>query len=137
MANTIKEQMGAKEGEDRKTRDLRILYTIAEALNSAPDVRQALQQTLALVTNFLGLQTGWVRLTADELQLLCTIANQLGIAIERARLAEESRQLARAEERTRIVSLLTTWPGAVSVPKATYAPERTVSVTSPSTFWKS
>jgi two-component system, NarL family, sensor kinase len=186
--------------EDRTTRDLRILYAVAQALNSAPDVRQALQQTLVLVTNLLGLQTGWVwlldaetnrfysaaalnlppylqrpirmsgkrcwcirmfqrgepalknidvlecsrlrpavrkqadeltrglryhasvplyfqdrplgimnltsptwrELTAHELQLLSTIANQVGIAIERARLAEESRRLARAEERTRM-----------------------------------
>jgi two-component system NarL family sensor kinase len=44
----------------------------------------------------------WRKLTADELQLLSTIAYQVGIAIERARLAENATQLARAEERTRI-----------------------------------
>jgi two-component system NarL family sensor kinase len=44
----------------------------------------------------------WRRLTAEELRLLSTIAYQVGIAIERARLAEQSARLARAEERTRI-----------------------------------
>ena len=33
---------------------------IAEALNSAPDVQQALERTLALVAELLGLQTGWI-----------------------------------------------------------------------------
>jgi two-component system NarL family sensor kinase len=37
-----------------------------------------------------------------ELRLLATIASQVGIAIERARLAEEAARLARAEERTRL-----------------------------------
>jgi two-component system, NarL family, sensor kinase len=183
-----------------RTRELRILNAISEALNSAPDVQQALEHTLALVADLLGLQTGWVwlldgetgqfynaavrnlppylqepvrmtggacycidafragrltpenirlincsrlepavaandtsatrglschasiplsfqgkplgimnvtapswrELTADELRLLATIAYQVGIAIERARLAEESARLARAEERARI-----------------------------------
>jgi two-component system, NarL family, sensor kinase len=173
---------------------------VSEALNSAPDVREALEQTLALVGGMLGLRTGWVwlidpdtrqfysagvqnlppyllepvrmtgrpcwclqqfqrgklapknidilecsrlqpavranaieltaglqyhasiplyfrdtplgimnltspswrRLTREELRLLSTIAYQVGIAIERARLADESTQLARAEERARI-----------------------------------
>ena len=44
----------------------------------------------------------WRQLTREELRLLSTIANQVGIAIERARLAEESTRLARAEERARI-----------------------------------
>jgi two-component system NarL family sensor kinase len=44
----------------------------------------------------------WRKLTAEELRLLSTIANQVGIAIERARLAEEATRLARAEERARI-----------------------------------
>jgi len=186
--------------EDRRTRELRILAAIAEALNSAPDVRQALQRTLAAATELLGLHTGWIwlldretgqfynaeslnlppylqvpvrmtgrscwcieefrtgnltpknidvmecsrlrpavrtkaaaltrglryhasiplyfqktplgimnvtgpswrELTRDELRLLSTIAYQVGIAVERARLAEESARLARAEERTRI-----------------------------------
>ena len=183
-----------------RPRELRILNAIAEALNSAPDVQQALEQTLALVTELLGLETGWVwlldpetdhfysaaarnlppylrepvrmtgsscwcltlfrqgklaptnvdliecsrlepavtandteatrglryhasiplyfqekplgimnitgpswrELTAEELRLLATIAHQLGIAIERAQLAEETTRLARAEERARL-----------------------------------
>lgn len=183
-----------------RTRELTILNAIAEALNSAPDVEQALQRTLALVADLLGLRTGWVwlldpdtgtfygaaaqdlppylqdpvrmagrhtcwcmddfrageltpknidvmecsrlrpafkrkaeltrglrahasiplsfrdkplgimnvtgpawrTLTRDELRLLSTIAYQVGIAVERARLAEESARLARAEERARI-----------------------------------
>jgi len=44
----------------------------------------------------------WRKLTAEELRLLSTIASQVGIAIERARLAENATRLARAEERTRI-----------------------------------
>jgi two-component system NarL family sensor kinase len=44
----------------------------------------------------------WRRLSAGELRLLSTIAYQVGIAIERARLAEESARLARTEERARI-----------------------------------
>src|SRR5262249_8511247 len=41
-------------------------------------------------------------LSRSELRLLSAIAYQLGIAVERARLAEESARLARAEERGRI-----------------------------------
>jgi two-component system NarL family sensor kinase len=180
---------------------LGIVNKVAEALNSSPDVRQALERTLSLVADMLGLHTGWVwlldqetrhfyaaaerelppylqervrmagrrrcwciddfrdgeltptnidvmecsrlepafrsksaalaaglryhasiplyfqdkplgimnvtgpewrKLTADELQLLSTIAYQVGIAIERARLAEDATRLARAEERTRL-----------------------------------
>ncbi|HTE03033.1 MAG TPA: GAF domain-containing sensor histidine kinase [bacterium] len=186
--------------EDPHIRELRILNAIAEALNSSPDVQQALERTLGLVADLLGLRTGWVwlrdvetgqfynaaarnlppylqapvrmtghqcwcieefnegaltpknidvlecsrlrpavqrqatdlthglayhasvplyfqdkplgilnvtgpswrRLTDEELHLLSTIAYQVGIAIERARLADESAQLARAEERARL-----------------------------------
>lgn len=42
------------------------------------------------------------RLSARELRLLTTIGLQLGVAIERARLAEESAVHARADERTRL-----------------------------------
>jgi two-component system NarL family sensor kinase len=42
------------------------------------------------------------KLTAAELRLLGTIGLQVGIAIERARLAEESAILVRADERTRL-----------------------------------
>jgi two-component system NarL family sensor kinase len=44
----------------------------------------------------------WRRLSRRELDLLSTIASQLSMAIERARLAEESVRLARLEERTRL-----------------------------------
>ncbi len=180
--------------------ELACLNASAQALNSSADVRQALEQTLALVADLLGLQTGWIwlldpetrqfylaaaqnlppylqeplrmsgnrcfctelfregqltatnvdmlgcsrlgeafashlpettgglqyhasiplffqdhpigiinvaapewrRLTSEELALLGAIAYQVGIAVERARLAEEHTRLARAEERTRI-----------------------------------
>jgi two-component system NarL family sensor kinase len=182
------------------TRELTILNAISEALNSSADVRQALERTLGLVADLLGLRTGWVwllddetaqfyvaaarnlppylqepirmsgrwclctdlfrkgkltpsnidmlecsrllpaieakdpsltqglryhasiplffqgrglgimnvtgpdgrALDPDELRLLGTMAYEVGIAVERARLAEESTRLARAEERTRI-----------------------------------
>ena len=45
---------------------------------------------------------GWRRLTRQELDLLTTIADQVSVAIERARLAEQSIELARADERSRI-----------------------------------
>jgi len=44
----------------------------------------------------------WRKLTRAELRLLSTIAYGLGIAVERAQLAEKSMHLARAEERTRL-----------------------------------
>src|SRR5436190_21437458 len=182
-------------------RELEILNTVASALNASPDVGQALERTLSLVADMLGLHTGWVwlmdqdtkrfyaaaerdlppylqervrmagrrrcwciddfrdgelaptnidviecsrlepafrgksaalaaglryhasiplyfqdkalgimnvagpewrKLTADELQLLSTIAYQVGLAIERAHLAEDATRLVRAEERTRM-----------------------------------
>ncbi|MDP9375631.1 MAG: GAF domain-containing sensor histidine kinase [Chloroflexota bacterium] len=198
-------RVGPGEGDERpprrdRTRELVILNAIAEALNSAPDVGQALGRTLTLVADLLGLRTGWIwlldretgqfysaaaqhlppylqepvrmtgkhcwciesflagdlaprnidvlecsrlrgavqdqaadltqglryhasiplyfgdtplgimnvtgpswrELTREELRLLSTIAYQVGIAIERARLAEESTRLARAEERARL-----------------------------------
>ena len=185
----------------KPSRELEIVGSIAEALNSAPSVQEALERTLELVTDLLGLQTGWVwlvdsetghmysaaarnlppylqepvrmsgeawcmcigelrdgtltprnvdvmecsrlrpavrarqtdltrglahhasvplsfqgkplgimnitapamrRLTKSELRLLGTIGLQVGIAIERSRLAEESAMLARADERARL-----------------------------------
>jgi two-component system NarL family sensor kinase len=182
-------------------RELAILNAVSEALNSSPDVRKALERTLSLVADLLGLRTGWVwlldqetdrfydaaerelppylqervrmagrrrcwciddfrdgeltptnidvmecsrlqpafrgksaalaaglryhasiplyfqdkrlgimnvtgpewrKLTTAELRLLSTIAYQVGISIERARLAEDATRLARAEERTRM-----------------------------------
>jgi two-component system NarL family sensor kinase len=44
----------------------------------------------------------WRRLTRHELDLLRTIADQVGMAIERARLGEQSIEHARADERARI-----------------------------------
>lgn len=44
----------------------------------------------------------WRKLTKEELRLLSTIGYQVGITIERARLAEQGARLARAEERARI-----------------------------------
>jgi two-component system NarL family sensor kinase len=180
--------------------DLAILNSVATALNSAGDVKEALEKTLSLVAELLNLHTGWVWLldaetrqfylaaaqnlppylqepirmsgrwclctelfrqgklkptnvgmmscsrlaeavsantpeatlglryhasiplyfqerplgiinvtgTADrqlseqDLRLLGTIASQVGVAVERARLAEESTRLARSEERARI-----------------------------------
>jgi two-component system NarL family sensor kinase len=45
---------------------------------------------------------GWRQLSREELDLLTTVADQLGVAIERARLGELSIQRARADERARI-----------------------------------
>jgi two-component system, NarL family, sensor kinase len=185
---------------DGQARDLRILNSIAVALNSSPNVEQALARTLGLVADLLDVETGWVwmlepdsgqfysaatlnlppylqdpvrmtghhcwcigsflegeltpknvdvmecsrlrpavranadeltrglrshasiplysrgkplgimnltkpswrKLTPRELRLLTTIAYQVGIAVERARLAEDSTRLARTEERARI-----------------------------------
>ena len=179
---------------------LEIVGDVAEALSTAPNVQQALDRTLELVTGLLGLETGWVwlfdpetghiyaaaarnlppylqepvrmsgapcwcinefrdgslsarnidvmecsrlrpavraretdltrglahhasvpltfqgkplgimnitapamrKLTKAELRLLATIGLQVSIAIERARLAEESAMLVRADERTRL-----------------------------------
>ena len=181
-------------------RELQILNAIAEALNSSPNEQQALERTLGLVADLLGLETGWIwlkdtetgrfysaaarnlppylqtpvrmtgyscncigefnqnalkprnidliecsrlqpavlqqatdqtqglayhasiplyfqdeplgiinvaspawrRLSEEELNLLSTIAYQVGIAIERARLADKDTQLARVEERARL-----------------------------------
>src|ERR687887_668500 len=45
------------------SRDLALLKTIAEALNGAISVDQALQTTLEQVAALLGLETGWIWLT--------------------------------------------------------------------------
>ena len=44
----------------------------------------------------------WRKLTAGELLLLSTVGDQVGVTVERARLTEESAELARAQERSRI-----------------------------------
>jgi two-component system, NarL family, sensor kinase len=192
----------AADGASRRPvpgRELGIVAAVAEALNSTPDLREALTRTLALTTAALRLHTGWVwlrdpdsdrfysaavqdlppylqepvrmtghscwclesfregeltprnvdvmecsrlraavgpaapatlglryhaslplyfqdkplgilnvaapawrKLTAEELELLGTIAYQVGLAVERARLADATARLARAEERTRL-----------------------------------
>jgi len=51
---------------DRHTRELSVLNAIAEALNSAPDVQQALERTLGLVADLLSLRTGWIWLLDPE-----------------------------------------------------------------------
>ena len=47
-------------------RELGIVSAVAEALNSSPDVRQALERTLSLVADMLGLRTGWVWLEDQD-----------------------------------------------------------------------
>jgi two-component system, NarL family, sensor kinase len=49
-----------------RARDLRVLKTIAEALNGAGHVNDALQTTLEQVTTLLGLRTGWVWLVDPQ-----------------------------------------------------------------------
>src|SRR5258708_37408188 len=46
--------------------ELEIIGSVAEALNSAPSIEEALDRTLELVTDLLGLQTGWVWLVGPE-----------------------------------------------------------------------
>lgn len=186
---------------DHPAREIAIVNAVAEALNGAPDIGRALERTLDLVTDRLGLPTAWVwlldpetdqfysaaarslppylrepvhmtgkpcwcieqfrtgkltpenisvltcsrlqmgstgeeegdpteglrghasvplsfqnrplgilnvaapagrRLTPDELRLLVIVAHQVGLAVERARLADETTRLVRAEERARI-----------------------------------
>lgn len=199
VKETEKEQVaspsGAEERLERQNRELTILYQISEALNSATDVHTALENTLILVAEWLGLHSGWVwlldaqsrpylaaslnlppflqcpaqmegwlcfclqrfveggmegagninvlecsrlkkaksgseglrfhasiplylgekqigvmnvagpqwcKLNRDELMLLSTIGNHVAVAVERARLAEESARIARLKERNRL-----------------------------------
>ena len=50
----------------QRNRELSILNTITEALNRSLDLDEALQTTLAQVTDLLGMQTGWVWLIHEE-----------------------------------------------------------------------
>ncbi len=50
----------------RRNRELTILNSIAQALNSSVDLQQALDAALAQVAELFDLQTGWVWLLADE-----------------------------------------------------------------------
>src|SRR5258706_10535301 len=59
--------MGGAEGPgDVHARELAILNAVAEVLNSSLDVTQALEGTLALVAELLGLRAGWVWLLDPE-----------------------------------------------------------------------
>jgi two-component system, NarL family, sensor kinase len=61
-----------------RARELAVLNSIAEALNSAADVRQALERTLALLVDLLGLQTGWVwLLNPEDQQFYLAVAQNL------------------------------------------------------------
>ena len=46
--------------------------------------------------------TDWGLFTPEDLQLLSAVGNQMAVAIERARLTEQSRRLAALEERSRV-----------------------------------
>lgn len=81
---------GRQMGEDAATGGLRYHASIPLAIGDRP----------LGIMNLTG--PSWRKLTSTELRLLSTIAYQVGIAVERARLAEESTRLARAEERERI-----------------------------------
>ena len=54
---------------DRHARELEILAAIADGLNRAPDVSRALDRTLKLVADLLGLRTGWVWLFDPDTNL--------------------------------------------------------------------
>jgi two-component system NarL family sensor kinase len=75
-----------------------------------PALTQGLRYHASIPLHFQGRPLGimniaapaWRPLASDELRLLATMAYEVGIAVERARLAEESTRLARTEERARI-----------------------------------
>ncbi|HEU5231151.1 MAG TPA: hypothetical protein VFU49_25240, partial [Ktedonobacteraceae bacterium] len=50
----------------RGNRELAILYEIASYLNHKIDVREALQEVLARVTELFNLQTSWVWLLSEQ-----------------------------------------------------------------------
>lgn len=77
-------------GRGRQTRGLRFHASV-------PLVFQDRQLGIMNLTG-----PSWRKLSGDELRLLSTIGSQLGMALERARLAEEGRRLARADERARM-----------------------------------
>jgi two-component system NarL family sensor kinase len=51
---------------ERRNRELSILNAFAQALNREVDLEQALRSALALVTELMGLQTGWVWLLEES-----------------------------------------------------------------------
>lgn len=73
---------------------------LTEGLQYHASIPLYFQQKPLGIMNVTG--PSWRKVTGDELRLLATIADQVGIAIERARLAEQSAQGARAQERARI-----------------------------------
>ncbi|MDR5694932.1 MAG: GAF domain-containing sensor histidine kinase [Armatimonadota bacterium] len=69
---------GGKAKRSQGLRELAILNGAAEALNSATDIRQALERTLKLIAEFLGLHTGWVWLLDQETnQFYCAAVHNL------------------------------------------------------------
>ena len=52
---------------DRHTYELTIINEIAQALNGSVDLNQALQTTLGLVADLLGLETGWIWLLNEKI----------------------------------------------------------------------
>lgn len=55
-----KSRLSAEEKLEQRTREFGILKAIAEELNRSIDVKSALENTLGLVAELLGLKTGWV-----------------------------------------------------------------------------
>src|SRR5260370_44628 len=95
MEKVTRPRAARRAGAAGRARELAILNAVAEALNSAPDVEQALTRTLALTTELIGLPTG-------EVALRPPIAHQVGPAVERAGWAGAGARLARGEERSRL-----------------------------------
>ncbi len=59
-ASNRKSRLSAGEKLEQRTREFGILKAIAEELNRAVDVKSALENSLGLVAELLGLKTGWV-----------------------------------------------------------------------------
>jgi two-component system NarL family sensor kinase len=59
-ANNRKTSLSTGEKLEQRNRELGILKAIAEELNRAIDVKSALENSLGLVAELLGLKTGWV-----------------------------------------------------------------------------
>ncbi len=58
--------VAAEKQLELQNRELTILYQVSEALNRSTDVHTALEQTLILVAEWLGLHSGWVWLLDAE-----------------------------------------------------------------------
>ncbi|MDQ3328200.1 MAG: GAF domain-containing sensor histidine kinase [Chloroflexota bacterium] len=72
----------------------------SEGLRYHASISLHLGSTRVGVMNVAG--PDWRRLSAEELQLLHTIGNQVAVAVERARLSEEGARAAQLEERNRL-----------------------------------